>query len=287
MHVIVPPGCGPGSVFNVRPPPRPPPQPPPPFAPPALRAPPAAPPSLAPGGACGAAGGLASRGAGAAAGGCSGGGRGACNGGAGATGSASGRPPAEGAAPSAAGEAEGAGWPVPAAEAPQLLERLAHVREDLEADLASAVEASPSLSNPPAATRGASRMSDTSEASEGGNKRQRLPEPVRDILITLVRCEQLGAHARAAMQGKRLPLLAKGQPSPSAWLTPPVLERLAALVPIDEKALRSRLISYGEQAALPEKLASLVESLPRRARPPPTDGAEIAAPEPQPVRAVG
>jgi len=71
-------------------------------------------------------------------------------------------------------------------------------------------------------------------------------------LVVIVRCAQLSAHATAALEDKPLSLLGQCQPPPVSWLSKALMSRLAALVPLEEKTLRGRLLNYSQQAALPE-----------------------------------
>lgn len=139
--------------------------------------------------------------------------------------------------------------PVTPLEAPALLERVDALRREAEASLAILTTSDSRLSAAAAAA---------AESSGGGSgRRVRLPEEAIRILLTVVRCSQLEAHARAALAGQPIPLHAQGQPAPSAWLSKELLTRLCHALPLDEKALRSRLLSYSTQAAIPELVSGL------------------------------
>jgi hypothetical protein len=144
--------------------------------------------------------------------------------------------------------------PVSASEAPSLLERVDALRREAEASLAVIAASDSRLT---AAAAAAAATEGSNGGGGGGGKRVRLPEEAIKKLQTIVRCLQLEAHARAALAGQPIALQTHGQPPPSVWLSKELVTRLCQFLPLDEKALRSRLTAYSSQAAIPELVSAL------------------------------
>ena len=138
-----------------------------------------------------------------------------------------------------------------------LIRRLNELQGESEANLARIVSVDTKLSAAAAAAAKA-RV-----AGAVRSKRVRLTEEVIRELIIIVRCAQLEAYARAASEGRHLPLQSQYQPTPASWLTQDLLARLCGTLPLDEKAMRTRLINYSVQAAMPELVGALRDEVER------------------------